>query len=419
MIAPVGSEPQAALAVFGRTAPDEWGEEELRLLVALAQELRLALQSHRLLLEVTEERERLRRIFEGSREGIALLDESGVVLACNPSLEFLFGADDQELTGALWRDAIDLKAANGVPIHLQDVLTSGEELEAQITKFDKPRWVTLTAAPVEVETGAGWVVLVRDITHQREVEMAKSDFLATISHELRTPLTSIKGSIQVLGRDDLDRAPGSREQMLRIVRRGADRLERLVLNLLYVSQLDASGSAHLFIGQVDLRQVLEEACADLLNGKDADIHFPTEPVFVNGDRERLVHTIEHLLENATTHGQGRVTVDVRIDKDAHILVKDEGPGIPLEEREHIFDRFVRLGDVTTRNVQGAGVGLYIARASVRAMGGDVWVEDPPDRPGSVFHVRLPLITAEARRGDSRLATGDHPARSTQRSIARP
>lgn len=414
MLARVAASPPAVLALTGRTSPDEFGDEELKLLLALAHELGLALDSQRLLIEVTEERERLRRIFEGSREGIALLSERGVVVACNAALQVITGLTTDQLTGARWRDVIALKRGAGGLVDLHDILTAGEELEAEIlVASGEPRWVAVTAAPVEVGEDLGWVVLVRDITQQRELELAKSDFLATISHELRTPLTSIKGSLQILSRPDVPRSPEAQEQMLGIVRRGADRLERLVLNLLFVSQLDAADGAHLFIGHVDLNAVLAEAASEVLADAETEMSSSDSPITVNGDRERLVHAFEHLFENATTHGRGRVSVKIEVDKEVHVLIADEGPGVPSADRERIFQRFVRLGDVTTRDTQGAGVGLYIARASLRGMGGDVWVEDGADGRGSVFHVRLPLVAPAARRSGSRLAGRVHDARRTE------
>jgi signal transduction histidine kinase len=265
-----------------------------------------------------------------------------------------------------------------------------EELEL-VTKAGPSRWVTTIAGPVGDADG-GWVVLVRDVTAEHEVESAKSDFLSTISHELRTPLTTIKGSLQVLsrGRDKLPEQLA--DQMIGVTTRGAERLERLVMNLLAVSQIE-NGTMPVFPDSLDLYAIVHERADALLKDHPRKtIAAPEKPLVVRADRERMSHVVEHLLENAQKFGgpEGEIKIDMAQDAGyAHLSVTDEGPGISERDHERIFERFMRLGDVLTRETQGAGVGLFIAKRSVEAMGGRIWVESKVGE-GSTFHVTIPM-----------------------------
>jgi signal transduction histidine kinase len=179
--------------------------------------------------------------------------------------------------------------------------------------------------------------------------------------------------------------------------RGADRLERLVMNLLFVSQIE-SGRVTVVGDQVDL---------NVLTGKrlrrwDRDrIVWEREPgdLVVRADKEKLGQTLDHLLDNAFKYGGETSTITVtteRVNGYGRVSVSDQGPGISAADQDRIFDRFVRLGDTLTREAQGAGVGLFIARRSVEAMEGRIWVESG-EGAGATFVVELPLARPMAVR----------------------
>ncbi len=244
---------------------------------------------------------------------------------------------------------------------------------------------------VQSEDTRSWVILVRDITAEHELEESKSDFLSTISHELRTPLTTIKGSLQVLSRPDADASTEIGKQMIEIMKRGSDRLERLVMNLLAVSQMEA-GEVQVFPDEVPLEDMVRSRVAAILPDHPQVEISAQEDVVVRADRERLSQAVEHLLDNARKFGPESGRIEVTITKEngyALLSVADEGPGIPQIDQDRIFDRFVRLGHVLTRETQGPGVGLFIAKRSVEAMGGSITLESEPGA-GATFHVRIPL-----------------------------
>lgn len=381
------------LLVLDRLGADEFKVSDGRLLQALGNELVVSLDSYRLFAEVAEERERFGRIFSGSKEGICLLDSDGTVRAWNPALERMTGHLAADLMGRIWSEAVVIRDRGEARLTGDELVgvEPDEELEV-VTKTGPSRWITTIAGPVGESEGGGWVVLVRDVTAEHEIEAAKSDFLSTISHELRTPLTTIKGSLQVLGRGRDALPPDLAEQMIGVTTRGAERLERLVMNLLAVSQIE-SGTMPIFPDEVSLGDLVREKVDAMLKEHDrAVVSISESSLVVRADRERIGHAVEHLIENAVKFGGPHGEIRIMVDRDngfGRVSISDEGPGVPLADQERIFERFTRLGDVLTRETQGAGVGLFIAARSVEAMGGQIWVESEGGH-GSTFHLTVPL-----------------------------
>jgi signal transduction histidine kinase len=177
--------------------------------------------------------------------------------------------------------------------------------------------------------------------------------------------------------------------MVDVLGRGADRLERLVMNLLFVSQLE-SDRVTVVPDHVDLNAVVAGR-AGRFDEDRIRLALADGELVVRADKEKLRQTVDHLLDNALKYG-GDAPVVVRtslVNGYGRIAVSDEGRGIAEADQERIFERFVRLGDPLTREAQGAGVGLFIARRSVEAMDGHIWVESA-EGSGATFVVELPL-----------------------------
>nr|MDQ4125891.1 PAS domain-containing sensor histidine kinase [Actinomycetota bacterium] len=363
------------------------------LLEAVAAELLTTLGAHRLYAEVTEERQRFARIFHGSREGIALLDHRGFVRAWNPALERITGYAAAEVMGRDLSDRLVLRRDDQRRVATEELVGAPATNEIEVVTKEGPgRWVSVTASPVDVGGHVAHVLLVRDVTAEHEAEEAKSDFLTTISHELRTPLTSIKGALQVLARGSENLSDDLSDQMVTVMQRGSDRLERLVMNLLLVSQIEAGGLASSNEEKVELGALVGATTEKALGSHRHRIVHEGQELVVRADAERLEQALGHVLDNAAKFGGPDRLVTVRVASDhgyARVSVTDEGPGIPRPDQERIFDRFVRLGHVLTRETQGAGVGLFIARRALVSMGGDVSVESEPGR-GATFHLHVPL-----------------------------
>ena len=235
----------------------------------------------------------------------------------------------------------------------------------------------------------------------QELDQMKSDFIAITSHELRTPITAIRGFVKTLLRNQDKLSPDQVGSFMQIIDRQSSRLARLVEDLLFVSRIEA-GTIHFQIEKVDLAEFLAETAESLGPERRSRLRFDVQPVgaTVLTDPHRLDQVLRNLIENALkfSPADSPVQVDTMARNDwFQIAVTDQGVGITPEDLPRIFDRFHQVGQVMTREAEGAGLGLYITKRLVEAMGGAVTVTSSPGK-GSTFRVWLPT-PAPGQTGD--------------------
>ncbi|MGH2988667.1 MAG: sensor histidine kinase, partial [Solirubrobacterales bacterium] len=232
----------------------------------------------------------------------------------------------------------------------------------------------------------------------QELDRLKDDFVSTVTHELLTPLTSMRAFSEILLSNPELPAP-ERERYRRLVIEEIDRLTRLIHQVLDLSKLE-SGRAEWNIASVDLREVVEDsvaATAELFKEREAnlELRLPEAVPAVAADRDRVKQVMLNLLSNAAKFcdtDRGRVQVELGSEDGAlRVDVRDNGPGIPLEQQKVIFERF-RRGDEMTDRSQGTGLGLSISSGIISHLGGELWVQSAPGR-GATFSFKLPLAGA--------------------------
>lgn len=236
----------------------------------------------------------------------------------------------------------------------------------------------------------------------QELDQMKLDFVAITSHELRTPITAIRGFVKTLQRNRAGLSPEQVDHFLAIIDRQSARLARLVDDLLFVSRIEA-GAVKVRRTDVDLAAFLRDSVESLGPEGRSRIEVEVEPdhptVWV--DPQRVDQVLRNLVENALKFSDptSRVFVSGCVqDGEVEIAVKDHGVGIAQEDLPFVFDRFHQAGQVMTRASEGAGLGLYITRQLVGAMGGAISVSSTPGE-GSTFRVRLPNVAPDDGRGD--------------------
>ncbi len=234
----------------------------------------------------------------------------------------------------------------------------------------------------------------------KEVDRLKSEFLNTVSHELRTPLTSIKAFAEILLANPTE-DPATQLEFLEIINKEADRLTRLINNLLDLSRIEA-GKMQWDFQEVDLDEILASAAATLrvaTEKKGLAFEVSHQPgMLVRGDRDKLVQVVTNLLGNAIkfTPEGGRVRLSAWKSRDRHeITVEDTGLGIPEKFLGTIFEKFGRVDSSETREIKGTGLGLSIAHSIVLAHGGELTV-DSREGKGSTFRVSLPALPPSER-----------------------
>lgn len=234
----------------------------------------------------------------------------------------------------------------------------------------------------------------------RELDRMKDEFIAVVSHELRTPLTSIIGYLELLEDPDMTELDDRQRSFTTVMHRNADRLLRLVGDLLFLAGLQTGELAiqHREADLCELARSAIEAARSMAEQKHivltcASGHVPVIP----GDEGRLAQLLDNLISNALkfTHEGGQVDVTVGVEGNSVVLtVADTGIGMSTEEQQHIFERFFRAEFATDRAIQGLGLGLTIVKAIVDAHSGTITVQSEPER-GTAFRVRLPLRQVRA------------------------
>ncbi len=381
------------LAVYA-TLPRGWREEEIEALLAVAATTSAALSNAELYQRVALERERSVAILANIADGIVAVDRDGRVVLWNAAAERITGVPASTVLG---RPPVEVLQRT---LEAPDDAPPGDRL-VPIRRGREEVWLSVTEAVMRDPVGAvaGRIFAFRDISGDRLVEQVKSDFVSTVSHELRTPLTSIYGFAETLLRQDVMFGEEERQTFLRYIASESQRLTVIVDTLLNVARLD-TGDLQVNIADTDVRdvvdQVLEGARAAGDNGDRFVVDLPDEPLAAQADPEKLRQVFSILLDNALRYSPdgGTVTVGAALRRDTvEITVSDEGIGIPQADQEQIFRKFYRGADAELRaGVGGTGLGLFIARGLVTAMGGRIWVSSR-EGEGSRFSFELPAATA--------------------------
>jgi signal transduction histidine kinase len=235
------------------------------------------------------------------------------------------------------------------------------------------------------------VANIRDITKFREAEELKSTFISVISHELRTPVALIKGYVGTLRREDAEWDQDEVRNSLKVIEEESDRLATLIDDLLEVSRLQSDALA-LDDEEVDLSrliQTLVERFRTQSPEHTFELELASEIPIIQGDEQRISQVISNLLSNAVKYSRSIVQIHARVrQQEVMICVQDDGPGIAPEDRARIFDRFYRSPEIAD-STQGAGLGLFLAKAVVDAHGGEIWVDDRIEQ-GARLCFSLPL-----------------------------
>jgi PAS domain S-box-containing protein len=378
------------LSVYARK-PRKWRPEEVEALLALAGNTSAALANAELYSRVSLEKERSVAILANIADGIVAVDRDGRVVLWNSAAEEISGVPQEEAIGRTTVQVLQRQLESA------DAETPSGQRLISITRGGEEVWLSLSEAVMRDPLGAvaGRIFAFRDISADRMVEQVKSDFVAAVSHELRTPLTSIYGFAETLLRQDIPFGEEERRIFLGYIASESERLTEIVDQLLNVARLDA-GDLQVELGRIDVGSVVSELVetveeSGMVNGHRFEIDLPDEPLAAEADPDKVRQIFNILVENALRYSPGGGTVTVgarRSDDRVEVRVADQGIGIPAAERERIFRKFYRAESAARDGAAGTGLGLFIAKELVTAMGGRIWVEST-EGEGSSFSFELP------------------------------
>lgn len=247
------------------------------------------------------------------------------------------------------------------------------------------------------EIHKSYIQLKKNNVELKQLNEFRSNLIDTVSHELRTPLTSIQGYTTRLMRQDIVIDEETRQKSLRIIKEQSERLKRLIEDLLTIPDIEGM-RLRTNNEQVWLPEILEEARVLIKNKAKKEIIFNLNEEFplVQGDKDRLVQVFVNLLENASKYASedSKIIVDTQILKEkVKIFVKNDCEVIPPDKLNKLFEKFIRLDDNTTRTTRGTGLGLFIVKGLVEAMGGEITLHSD-ENCGFCVEVSLKLVVSE-------------------------
>ena len=336
---------------------------------------------------VAAEREQAARLFEAVGDGIFYVRRDGVVRFWNRSAELIVGLCSV--------DVIDRLAAEVVPgwaaIEEQVAITEDDSVprvaRVPVEIAGRELWLSFVA----VGRPEGVVYAFRDLTSERELEQAKSDFIATISHELRTPMTAVYGAARTLLRPDVDLSSDQRSELLEMIATQSERLAQITEEVLLASRLDR-GEVAVEQDRVEVAELARRTVETMQPQLSLAVTLDAPPeACAIGDRDRIEQILINLLDNAAKYSPdgGEIKVSVsEADEHVRVAVADEGVGIAPTEQQAIFEKFYRVDPHLTQTPGGTGLGLYICRELARRMGGEITVASEPGH-GSAFVLELP------------------------------
>ncbi len=386
-----------AISVERTAARPPFTPSEVSLCQIIANQAAAAIESARLFSAVHNERAKLEAIIAGAGDVVIVTDLAGHVLLMNRAAEKAFQITAEETVGhllfdhvanpdvqRLWRGS---EGASAYPLVGEVALRDGRTLYANLMQVPQ----------------VGLIAVMQDISHLKELDRMKSEFVSTVSHDLQSPLQAIRLSLDVLPK----MGPLNQEQQESIAsaKRMLARITQLVRDLLDLGRIEAG--VGLERRPCSLGEIVATTAEDLqprvrMMGLSLTTQIPEELPDVEGDSSRLAQVISNLIDNAIKYtpagGQIQVTAQQK-DHEVWVEVKDNGPGIAREHQARLFEKFYRAPGVQREEIAGTGLGLAIVKSIVEAHGGRVWVESSmdPERHGSTFGFAIPVEKEEGEK----------------------
>lgn len=357
--------------------------------------------------EIDRQRNKLDIILDGIGDGVFAVDKDFVITRFNGVATQITGFSQEEVVGKKCRDILQFRRESDDSLYYDFIINAIEKGKIQnmanhtyvVRKDGSKVAVADSAAPIKNEDGEvlGCVVVFRDVTIEREVNKMKDEFVSVASHQLRTPLTGIKWYLQLLSKEDKGELAQEQREYIKAIYDSNERMIKLVDDLLSVSRIDTGRKFEIRKKKVNIVQefkmvidrytvIARQRGIKIVCQKDC----PTK-LMVNADPDKLSEVFANIVSNAVKYSKdkGKVEISVSEEKEDYVFaVKDSGLGIPKDQQDKIFEKFFRAENVKKHQVEGNGLGLYIARSIIEAHNGKIWFKSQKDK-GTTFYISIP------------------------------
>ncbi len=374
---------------LGFPEPRRFAEYEVSLLATLAGQAAVFIENVGLFEAAEGGRQRLQAVLTSTNDAVLVTDGENRILLCNPAAEIAFGIAPGTGVGRPVDEAV------GNPIVI-DLLTEGGEPSARTAEVPMPDGRTLYGSAASIASGDGQrigrVAVLRDITHLKELDALKNEFVNTVSHDLRSPLTYMRGYVTMVPM--VGRVEAKQQEYLDKITAGIEQMTALIDDLLDLGRIEAG--VGIVRDTASLSELAREAI-DSMQGlaamRKTTLQLEAQAdVTLRGDRQLIKHAIVNLIDNALKYtpagGLVRVSVDER-DGQAIVQVRDNGIGIAPSDQPRLFEKFYRIRRRDTLDVKGTGLGLAIVKSIAEWHHGRVWVESQLGQ-GATFTIALPI-----------------------------
>lgn len=341
---------------------------------------------------------------DGTKDyAIIMLDPQGKITTWNAGAERMKGYKSNEILGqhfsCLYTAEAIAKKHPDKELQIAKEMGRYEEEGWRVRKDGSTFWANVIITPIYDETGnlIAYGKITRDLTERKKIDLMKTEFISVVSHELRTPLTSIKGSLGLILTGALGEIPDQVNKFLKVASQNCDRLVRLINDILDIEKIEA-GKMSFDLVPVDIgKLIMDVADSNKMYAKQYHVHLHTEGVIENiivlGDSDRLMQALTNLISNAVKFSPlyDKVTIKMEQHNDMiRVIIKDNGPGVPKEFHQSIFEKFSQADTSTMRQKGGTGLGLAISKAIIETHGGILNFVDS-EHGGSTFYFELPVL----------------------------
>lgn len=330
-------------------------------------------------------------IFNAIQEGVVVCDGNNVIIAVNDYFSLLLGYEKNIYSGKNIEEFLNLNS-----LSLQHIKQS---------KIKNAEGVSIPVIINKSAFGEKFIYTVQPMKDLVCLNQAHIDFVSTVSHELRTPLTSIKGFADTILTSGDKLTKEQHNRFVSIIKSQVDRLTRLVENLLAVSKLEAEKEKIIYksVNVKDSVLLVVSLIQNKYPNSIFSVDIPDNTPQIWADTDKFQQVLMNLIDNAAKYSIDNAKVTVKTgfsntkENSLDIMIIDEGVGIPDENMSKIFNKFSRLDNPLTRQVQGTGLGLYITKTIVEKMNGNISVsKNIKAGKGVIFTITLPLVTAEVQ-----------------------